>query len=305
MRTASSACPPSEARWVPRIGCGDCWLPLTETSGRPRPNARCSTDGKPAASLEDWLRDRFFEEHCKRFHHRPFVWHVWDGHRDGFHALVSYHRLAGSDGTGRRILEVLAYSYLGDWIERQRMQQREGTEGADGRLAGALDLQAVLERILTGEPPCDLFVRWKPLHGQPIGWEPDIDDGVRLNLRPFMSVELRIGGRKGAGILRWKPNVKWSKDRGAEPREARRNRRLSWLQDEAGAVDSGADRELRPRKEYPWFWSCPGGGSLAERTDFHAPEDTVFDGNRWNDLHYTRAAKQAARDAFESERRDV
>ena len=37
------------------------------------------------ASLDDWLRNRFFEQHCKLFHQRPFVWHVWDGRRrDGF-----------------------------------------------------------------------------------------------------------------------------------------------------------------------------------------------------------------------------
>ena len=28
----------------------------------------------------------FFEEHCKLFQHRPFIWHIWDGRkRDGFH----------------------------------------------------------------------------------------------------------------------------------------------------------------------------------------------------------------------------
>lgn len=25
------------------------------------------------ASLEEWLRNSFFEQHCKRFHHRPFL----------------------------------------------------------------------------------------------------------------------------------------------------------------------------------------------------------------------------------------
>ena len=63
----------------------------------------------------------FFDEHCKLFHHRPFVWHIWDGRRrDGFHALVSYHKLAAGDGKGRQLLESLTYSYLGDWIARQR-----------------------------------------------------------------------------------------------------------------------------------------------------------------------------------------
>jgi len=231
--------------------------------------AAAAGGGRAAESLEEWLRERFFEEHCKRFHHRPFVWHVWDGRRDGFHALVSYHRLAGPGGEGRRTLEALTYSYLGDWIARQKALQREGREGADARLAAAQDLQSQLERILAGEPPCDLFVRWKPLHRQPIGWEPDIDDGVRLNIRPFLRAELRTGGRKGAGLLRWKPNLKWSKGRGKEP------------------------QSLRLREDFPWFWSCPGAGSETDRTDFQGGPD--FDGNRWNDLHYTTAAKHAAR----------
>jgi hypothetical protein len=231
--------------------------------------AAAAEGGSAAESLDEWLRDRFFEEHCKLFHHRPFVWHVWDGRKDGFHALVSYHRLTGASGEGRRTLEAVTYSYLGDWILRQKAEQREGREGADARLAAALDLQNQLARILEGEPPFDLFVRWKPLHSQPIGWEPDQDDGVRLNIRPFLRAELRTGGRKGAGVLRWKPNVQWSKDRGKEP------------------------QSLRPKDEFPWFWGCRGEGSEADRTNFAGGSE--FDGNRWNDLHYTTAAKRAAR----------
>jgi hypothetical protein len=41
------------------------------------------------------------------------------------------------------------------------------------------------------------------------------DDGVRLNIRPFLTVA--DVGAKGAGVLRWKPNVKWGKDRGKNP----------------------------------------------------------------------------------------
>ena len=231
-----------------------------------------ATSPKPPKSLEDWLRDRFFQEHCKLFHNRPFIWHVWDGRRDGFHALVNYHRLAGPDGEGRRTLESLTFAYLNEWIERQRTESQEGTPGADGRLAAALDLKEQLQRIRVGEPPCDIFVRWRPLHRQPIGWEPNINDGVRLNIRPFMRAELRKGGRAGAGFLRWKPNVKWGKDRGKEP------------------------EELRSQDDFPWFWGCLGGGGEDARTDFQAPPDAEFDGNRWNDLHYSRATKEAARE---------
>ena len=178
-------------------------------------------------TLDDWLRNEFFEQHCKLFHHRPFIWHIWDGRKgDGFHALVNYHKLAEPDCKGRRLLESLTYSYLGNWINRQQDGVKRGEGGAEDRLAAALELQMRLAAILEGEPPFDLFVRWKPLGDQPIGWEPDINDGVRLNIRPFMAQDIP-GGKKGAGILRAKPNVHWKKDRGKEP--------------------------VREQSQYPWF----------------------------------------------------
>ena len=73
-------------------------------------------------------------------------------------APVNYHRLAGPDGEGRRTLEKLIYSYLGDWIDAQRREQRAGVDGSDARLAAADHLKAELEKILVGEPPYDLFV---------------------------------------------------------------------------------------------------------------------------------------------------
>jgi len=31
-------------------------------------------------TLETWLRDKFFIQHCKLFHNRPFIWHIWCVH---------------------------------------------------------------------------------------------------------------------------------------------------------------------------------------------------------------------------------
>ena len=76
----------------------------------------------------------------------------------------------------------------------------------------AQKLQDELKKIIEGEPPYDIFVRWKPLCHQPIGWQPDLNDGVTVNIRPLMlSADV---GRKGAGLLRAKPNVTWGKERG-------------------------------------------------------------------------------------------
>jgi hypothetical protein len=159
-------------------------------------------------TLETWLRDKFFTQHCKLFKHRPFIWHIWDGLRDGFAALVNYHNL------DTKRMETLIYTYLGDWINRQRQGIIDGVDGAQERLDAAESLMKRLELILAGESPYDIFVRWKPLDQQPIGWDPDLNDGVRLNIRPFMSVpDIR---KKGAGVLRDKPNIKWTKDRGKD-----------------------------------------------------------------------------------------
>lgn len=216
------------------------------------------------ADLEEWLRKSFFDEHCKLFHDRPFVWHIWDGRKhDGFHALVNYHKLCEGQGKGRKLLESLTYAYLGEWITRQKDGVQRGEGGAEDRLAAAQELQKRLEAILAGGPPFDLFVRWKPLAEQAIGWEPDINDGVRMNIRPFLASDLPTG-RNGAGVLRWRPSITWTKDRGKEPD--------------------------RPKVEFPWFW-----GWDEKTEDFMGGKG--FDGNRHNDCHYSNKAKQAARDA--------
>ena len=91
--------------------------------------------GSKKKNLADWLRDEFFKQHCALFGNRPFVWHIWDGQRDGFSALVNYHRL------DRKTLEKLTYTYLGqDWVERQRAgsaRRGPGRRGAPGSGAGA------------------------------------------------------------------------------------------------------------------------------------------------------------------------
>lgn len=156
--------------------------------------------GYASATLEDWLRNGFFEQHCQMFHQRPFIWQVWDGLHDGFTVLLNYHRL------NRQTLEKLTYTYLGAWIARQKAAVSAGEEGSDAKLAAAWELKASLEKILGGELPYDIFVRWKPLEKQPIGWDPDLNDGIRLNIRPFVE----------AGILRRTPKINWNKDRGKD-----------------------------------------------------------------------------------------
>jgi hypothetical protein len=148
------------------------------------------------SSLEAWLRDRAFRQHCALFHNRPFLWQVWDGQKDGFSAFLHYHRL------DHAALQKLTYTLLGAWIARRK------AENDDRRVEAATILQNKLVSILEGEAPHDIFVRWKSLAQQPVGWNPDLDDGVRLNIRPWVE----------AGVLKeaHPKGIKWGVDRGKD-----------------------------------------------------------------------------------------
>jgi hypothetical protein len=77
-------------------------------------------------------------------------------------------------------------------------------------------LRTKLEAIREGESPYDLYVRWKPLHQQRLGWEPDLHDGVRLNIRPVVET----------GVLRISFTINWNKDRGKNPDGSERHNNL-------------------------------------------------------------------------------
>ena len=158
-------------------------------------DAKCNGREARDASIETWLANRAFRQHCALFHDRPFLWQVWDGLTGGFSAFLNYHVLDAAS------LQTLIYTVLGDWINRQT------AAGDTAREEAARRLQQTLVAIAQGEAPLDIFIRWKPLARQPIGWNPDLNDGVRLNIRPFMI----------AGVLREQPRgISWGKDRGTD-----------------------------------------------------------------------------------------
>ena len=133
-------------------------------------------DNKAArdGSLEAWVRERAFRQHCALFGERPFLWHITDGLKDGFSVFVHYHRFDQAN------LRKLTYTLLGDWLARAK------AENNALRYEKGRELQQKLEKVLEGEQPYDIFVRWKSLAEQPLGWDPDLDDGVRQNIRPFI-----------------------------------------------------------------------------------------------------------------------
>jgi hypothetical protein len=143
-------------------------------------------------ALDDWFRHRFFEEHTRRFKQRPIAWHLTspDGH---FQALVLYHRLS------RELLQRLRATYAGALISELQAER----EKAKADQAKVSDLTAViedveefrcaLERIERGDDSrYRIRCRWKGEEpdGRPGPYAPDLDDGVKVNIRPFQEGRL-------------------------------------------------------------------------------------------------------------------
>jgi len=103
---------------------------------------------------------------------------------------------------------VVILTVFSNWIRQCEFKNKKGESGSEGLLSTALKLKEKLEKISEGESPYDIFVRWKPIEKQPVGWDPDLNDGMRLNIRPFIT----------ADVLRKKPNIKWGVDRGKNPK---------------------------------------------------------------------------------------
>ncbi len=158
-----------------------------------------------AAGIGEWLENVYFPYHAALYKKRPIVWHVASSQGAApfaFGVLCHYHRFDAN-----RMAKLRA-GYLRDAVETFRREaalaDREGR--ADERIeqqarledAQALDrkLQAVQEGRHEGPEGGDrdyrILTPWKSAGERPQGWDPDIDDGVKVNIAPLQR----------AGVLR-------------------------------------------------------------------------------------------------------
>jgi hypothetical protein len=139
--------------------------------------------------LGDWLRRDFFRRHIQQFKQRPIAWHL-TSNEGSFQAFVLYHRLS------RDTLARLRTQYAGTTIENLRAQQERARTQNDAARVTQLqlkvdeieDFRLRLERIERGDRLQDrIRCRWKneEKEGRPGPYGPDIDDGVKVNIRPF------------------------------------------------------------------------------------------------------------------------
>ena len=163
---------------------------------------------KPAASIGEWLENVYFEYHATLYKKRPIVWHLASSQGSApfaFGVLCHYHRFDANR------MAKLRSSYLRDAIETFRREaalaDREGH--AEDRIelqarleeAQALDrkLQAVQEGHREGPAGGDrdyrILTPWKSAEERPKGWNPDIDDGAKINIAPLQKAGVLRSGK--------------------------------------------------------------------------------------------------------------
>jgi hypothetical protein len=160
--------------------------------------------------ISECLDDAFFAHHVALYRSRPVLWHVASTQGAGaaaFAVLVHYHRF------DRDRMAKLRATYLRDAIETCRREAAiAGREGdAEGRLAWQARLEqiegldeqlaAVQEGRTEGEEggagDLRILTPWKRPEERPRGWDPDLDDGVKVNIGPLE----RAGALRVAGII--------------------------------------------------------------------------------------------------------
>lgn len=166
---------------------------------------------RKCASLDDWLANAYFEYHASLYRNRPIVWHIASAQGItpfAFGALVHYHRF------DKNRMAKLRASYVRDTIEELRREA--GLADKAGRADDRIELQAKLEEVQAldrklqliqeghhegaegGPQDFRILTPWKKPEARPKGWNPDIDDGVKVNIAPLdRAGVLRISGAAG------------------------------------------------------------------------------------------------------------
>jgi hypothetical protein len=152
-------------------------------------------------SIREWLENVYFEYHVSLYRKRPIFWHISSKQGKGpaaFSAMVHYHRF------DKDRMAKLRGIYLREALALFRREAALASQArrADDRLewqtkveeAEELDLllQRVQEGFHRGAEDFRILTPWKAEDQRPKGWDPDINDGVKVNIEPLQR----------AGVLR-------------------------------------------------------------------------------------------------------
>lgn len=169
---------------------------------------RSVTGYRRTAGIGEWLRNAFFEFHRSLYKNTPVIWHFASSRGTApfaFGALVDYHRCDRN-----RFAKLRSY-YLREAVETFRREAALAAKAGNTearlewqtRLEEALDFDRRLQWVEEGHHeghdggPNDyrILPPWKSAKDRPKGWDPDLDDGVQVNIAPLYKAGLlRLDG---------------------------------------------------------------------------------------------------------------
>jgi len=156
-----------------------------------------------AESLAEWLHDVFFPTHNALYQQRPLLWHLASSQTrtvPGFACIVHAHHFDAD------ALAKLRSVYLKDRVATLKREAAQA--GNDGKADLRLDLLALLEEVEAydaklallqegahtgpegGERDYRILTPWKSPGERPQGWQPEVDDGIKVNLAPLARTNL-------------------------------------------------------------------------------------------------------------------
>lgn len=167
---------------------------------------------KKAETIADWLNNQFFAWHASLYQSRPIRWHLasnQDRRREpAFAALIDYHKF------DRNRMAKLRSTYVKEFLATLRKNAAMASK--EGREADRLELEDQVEEVTRfdqqlarieeghhegsegGDRDYRILTPWKSPAERPQGWDPDIDDGVKVNITPLIRANiLRNNGNLG------------------------------------------------------------------------------------------------------------
>ena len=159
---------------------------------------------KRVESISQWLENIFFDYHSALYEKRPVIWHIASktvgSGTAAFGVFVNYHKF------DKNCMAKLRGSYVRDAIGLCRREA--GLAFKEGRNEDQVEWQARLEEIADlderlrliqeghhegkneGENDFRILTPWKSVDKRPKGWDPDIDDGVKVNIQPLQKARV-------------------------------------------------------------------------------------------------------------------
>lgn len=164
-----------------------------------------------AETLNEWLNDAFFEIHANLYQQRPLLWHLASSQTrsvPAFSVVVHAHKFDGDALAKLRSVHIR---------DRLAILRREaGQARQDKREEDRLEFLAAIEEVEAfdaklkllqegahtgpegGDRDYRILTPWKAESDRPQGWNPDLDDGIKVNIAPLARTGLlRIKGRFG------------------------------------------------------------------------------------------------------------